>query len=752
MCHVSQHRHCGKMAQFPPPDPLDFKQPDWKTWRQRFERFAATVKLSVEAGETQVSTLMYVMGNDSEAIFSSFTFANADDKKDLKKVLDKFGEHFIPKRNIIHERTVFYRRDQQPGESVENYLRTLYSLVEECDFGTKKDEQLRDRLVAGLADRTLSERLQLKSDLTLDLATQMARQSEQVRAQLKEQRNQPRPSTSAAKETDKSNDVSEVRRHSYRGRGRPNGNKFSTRGRSGGTPQKSSNEVCGNCNQIHNNSCPAYRAKCRKCGKIGHYAVCCRSSNPGRGGQGRGRGRHVQEVDVPDVAELSQVDLDDVFFLGSVQSCVDGVHEQPWTVKLKLCGQNVSFKIDSGADVSVMSSQAFRALRNRPSLQPVTRTLKSVGSILKCHGKFDARVKSRGKFYRVTMYVIENAACNLLSRQASQAMDYLQVNLDEVNDSVTYGEIGLMNCPPVKIRLKQDAVPYSVNTARRVSIPLIPKVKSEIDRMLRHGVIAPITEPTEWCAPMVPVVKRNGSVRICVDLKRLNEAVVRERFVLPTLDDLLPKLKGATVFSTLDAASGFWAIPLEESSSKLTTFISPFGRFRFKRLPFGITSAPEIFQRVMADLLQDTEGVVLYMDDILVYGATQAEHDARLLKVMEVIRKSGLKLNKAKCNLRQNSIDFLGHKVDQNGISPSVGKIEAVKNLHPPRNVTELKRVLGMINFLGRYVKNLATVLKPMNDLLKSDSLWQWGPSQDKAFNEVKVLITEAPVLSFCFY
>ena len=138
VCHVSQHRHCGKMAQFPPPDPLNFKQPDWKTWRQRFERFAATVKLSVESGETQVSTLMYVMGNDSEAIFSSFTFANADDKKDLKKVLDKFGEHFIPKRNIIHERTVFYRRDQQPGESVENYLRTLYSLVEECDLGTKK--------------------------------------------------------------------------------------------------------------------------------------------------------------------------------------------------------------------------------------------------------------------------------------------------------------------------------------------------------------------------------------------------------------------------------------------------------------------------------------------------------------------------------------------------------------------------------------------------------------------------------------
>lgn len=129
---------------------------------------------------------------------------------------------------------------------------------------------------------------------------------------------------------------------------------------------------------------------------------------------------------------------------------------------------------------------------------------------------------------------------------------------------------------------------------------------------------------------MVPVPKSNGQVRICVDLQRLNKAVKREHLVLPTLDDIAPNLAGSTVFSSLDAESGFWQIPLEKDSQELTTFVSPFGRFCFQRLPFGITSASEIFQRKMQDLLQDQEGVEVIVDDILVHGKTRTEHDIRL--------------------------------------------------------------------------------------------------------------------------
>ena len=134
--------------------------------------------------------------------------------------------------------------------------------------------------------------------------------------------------------------------------------------------------------------------------------------------------------------------------------------------------------------------------------------------------------------------------------------------------------------------------------------------------MLSLGIIEAVTDPT-----MVPVEKKNKEV-VCVDLKRLNKAVKRERYILPTLEDIAPKLAGAKIFSTLDTSFGFWQIPLEENSRKLTMFITPIGRFCFLRLPFGITSAPEIFQRQMSTLLKDHEGVVVVMDNILVYGAS----------------------------------------------------------------------------------------------------------------------------------
>ncbi|XP_014679916.1 PREDICTED: uncharacterized protein K02A2.6-like [Priapulus caudatus] len=152
-------------------------------------------------------------------------------------------------------------------------------------------------------------------------------------------------------------------------------------------------------------------------------------------------------------------------------------------------------------------------------------------------------------------------------------------------DGTLFGDIGLLKCDPVKIQLKENAVPYSINTARRVPFPILSKVKEELEYMVSVGVIEPVTEPTDWCAPMVPVVKRNGNIRICVDLKKLNESVRRERFILPTFDDIIPKLVGARVFSKLDASSGFYQMPLDPESSRYTTFITPFWAVLFPPRP-----------------------------------------------------------------------------------------------------------------------------------------------------------------------
>lgn len=249
---------------------------------------------------------------------------------------------------------------------------------------------------------------------------------------------------------------------------------------------------------------------------------------------------------------------------------------------------------------------------------------------------------------------------------------------------------------------------------------MVQKVKEELKRMENNGVIEQVTQPTEWCTPMVPVLKRNTTkARICVDLTKLNKSVKREHYILPTPDEITAKLCGATVFSSLDAASGFWQISLHPDSCKLTTFITPFGRYCFKRLPFGITSAPEIFQRKMLETLSGLEGVEVFMDDILVHGTSMEQHDAQPERVLRRVEAAGLKLNKEKCSLRQSQLRFLGNIIDQSGVRPDPEKVGAIQQLPPPKNVQELKRVLGMVNYLGRFVPALATVGQPLYELLK---------------------------------
>ena len=181
------------------------------------------------------------------------------------------------------------------------------------------------------------------------------------------------------------------------------------------------------------------------------------------------------------------------------------------------------------------------------------------------------------------------------------------------------------------VKLRPDSKPFAISVPRRVAVPLMGKVREELERMERLGVIAKVEVLTDWCAGVVVVPKANGKVRICVDLTKLNQSECRERHPLPAVEQTLAQLAGARVFSKLDANSGFWQIPLSAESSLLTTFLTPFGRYSFHRLPFGIMSAPEHFQRRMSVILDGMDGVVCLMDDVLIHGKTQDEHDDRLL-------------------------------------------------------------------------------------------------------------------------
>ena len=238
------------------------------------------------------------------------------------------------------------------------------------------------------------------------------------------------------------------------------------------------------------------------------------------------------------------------------------------------------------------------------------------------------------------------------------------------------------------INLRDDARPICLYAPRKVPHPLLPRVEEELRRMEQQGVISKVTQPTDWCSGMVVVPKANGRVRICVDLTHLNKAVKREIRPMSSVDESLAKLGKASVFSKLDANSGFWQLPLDEESKLLTTFITPQGRFAFNRIPFGISSAPEIFTRTISVILQGLDGDICHMDDILVFASNEAELDDRLRKVLQRLQGAGLTLNE-KCEFGKKSIRFLGHVIDGTGVHADEQKLEAIQKFPAPTNTTE---------------------------------------------------------------
>ena len=297
-------------------------------------------------------------------------------------------------------------------------------------------------------------------------------------------------------------------------------------------------------------------------------------------------------------------------------------------------------------------------------------------------------------------------------------------------------------------KLKPEATPHALFTPRHVPLPLRPQVEEELQRMESLGVISKVDKPTQWCAGMAVVPKKNGKVRICVDLKPLNENVLREVHPMPKVDETLAQLTGAKVFSKLDANSGFWQIPLSESSRPLTTFITPIGRYYFHKLPFGISSAPEHFQKRMSAILSGLEGVVCQMDDVLVFGRDQTEHDTRLTAILKRIESAGATLNPDKCKFSRKTLKFLGHILDEDGIRADPEKTTAIREMKPPTNISEIRRFMGMVNQLGKFSKNLATLTQPLRELLNKKQAWIWVPSQEQAFTEVKEELSKATILA----
>ena len=339
--------------------------------------------------------------------------------------------------------------------------------------------------------------------------------------------------------------------------------------------------------------------------------------------------------------------------------------ENPWEAEARLNRAFLRFQIDTGVKVSVISERDFQRVRNA-ALLPTQKHLRIPNwERLQLLGQFTGTIFIGNRVSEQTIYVIRGLQKPLLGQPAMIALQILKrvgavkgVRPEEQFPQLFTG-LGKLN-DEYTIRLKEGAQPFALNTPRRVPVPPMKSVKSELERMEKLGVISPVETPTDWCAGMVVAPKSGGRVRICVDLTKLNESVYKEWYPFPAVEQMLAKIAGARLLSKLNANSGFWQIPLLKESALLNTFITPYGRYCFNRLTFGITSAPEHFQHRMSVVLRNLEGVVCLIDDILVHGKTQQEHDERLYAVLERLVKVGLTLNKKKCAFSQKQVKFLG--------------------------------------------------------------------------------------------
>lgn len=725
-----------------------------------WERFRAASDLTSKSEARQISTLLYCMGTKAEDIYSRFVHA-AEEKHD--DVIAHFDQHFALKRNIIFERVQFNRRVQEPRETADEFIVALHKLADTCDYGTLRDQLVRDRLVAGLRDARLSERLQLDPELTLEKATTTVRQSELVHNQQTVLRSSsPSPSVDV--------NTIQVRRNQSASTSQPTRNKHKGSYKHKQTSVSSQHSTegpfkckwCGSKEQHSRANCKAKLATCNFCSKTGHYSSVCRSKAQSKSVQAI----HTKQLLHSTPAIQSVNSQADALFIDTIMTPVD--QTQSWFADVAVDNVTVHFRLDTGADVTVLPVDVYQAMFRVPLLPVDMVLLGPSRTTLNAIGRFSATLRWNAATMTQTIYVVDGLHQPLLGRDAINALG-LATCLAIVNTSAVdaasakfdpkleYADrfTGLGRMPGTyKISLLPEAKPYAIFTPRRVPVNLLQPLKLELERLEKEEVISRIDEPTEWCAPIVVVPKRpqaatSGSglaIRLCVDYSRLNEAVQRPVHGLPIIDQLLAQLTGATVFSKIDCTSGFHQVVLDDQSVPLTCFLTPFGRFVYHRLPFGILTGSDVYQSRMAAILHDVTTACI-IDDVLIYGRTQQEHDDRLRAVMDRLRRHNVTLND-KCVFSVPEIKWAGYVISGSGVQPDPDRVRAIVNMPPPTNVSEVRCFLGMVNQLAKFANNLAEQSAPIRDLLRKDRVWTWDVMQQTAFDAIKRLIASTPVLA----
>ena len=308
--------------------------------------------------------------------------------------------------------------------------------------------------------------------------------------------------------------------------------------------------------------------------------------------------------------------------------------------------------------------------------------------------------------------------------------------------------VGKLKGYKLKLHVDPDVTPVA-QKPRRVPFALREKVTSKVEDLIAKDIVEQVNGPTSWVSLVVIAPKASGDIRLCVDMRKANAAIIRERIPIPTVEELLENLNGSAVFSKLDLCLGFHQIELDEDSRDITTFATHDGLFRYKRLSFRVNSAPEKYQQIVRQVVSDINGVQNIADDLIVHGKNNEEHDRNRHRVLQRLQEKNLTLNPQKCQFRMDKVVFMGLLVSKYGIGPTEEKVRAVLESSRPATPTEVRSFLGMVGFSARFIPNFATIAEPLRGISRQGVPFVWGSEQEASFQELKQQLASAPVVAY---
>ncbi|KAK3083972.1 hypothetical protein FSP39_006106 [Pinctada imbricata] len=696
------------------------------------------VAMDISSKKRKKALLLHYAGEDVFDIHQTLPDTSAEDGYDQSKTA--LTNYFQPQVNREFEVFEFRQMKQLQEETVDQFATRLRQKSKHCDFADN-DGEIKSQIIQGCTSNDL-RRKALRDNLDLTKLLSTARAMEIANKQADKMR--------------KSEETNAVRQKTF---SQPNIKQSTSQSK------EKKKQKCRNCGgrYPHRSSCPAFGKICDYCKKENHFASQCLKRKT------RER-RKVQNVDENSASSsdgenssTSSRSDDETMTKGAysfgVKAKVHQIGKLPKT-EIRLNDHKMKIIVDTGSSINIVEETTVNKMRNKPKLQKSDISAFAYGQKekLRIRGKFSASVESKDKIVTATFYVVPGDYGNLLSYATAVDLNIIpviqKVKIPKKELTEEYRDVfegfGKLKDKRIKIHIDENIAPVA-EPHRRIPFHVRNKVEEELKRLEQQDVIEKAVGPTPWVSPIVvaPRAKNPNQIRICVDMRKANKAIKRERHLTPTIDDLIMDLNGAKVFSKLDLRNGFHQLELEPESRYVTTFSTHVGLWRYKRLNFGISAAPEIFHNEIRQALQGLKGVRNLSDDIIVFGSDQKTHDANLRAVLQRLREKNLTLNKEKCSFNQNRISFFGYVFSAEGISADPKKVEAIKDAKKPSNQSEIKSFLGMTNYVSRFIPDYSTITDPLRKLLRDKTPWKWTSEQDNAFEKVKRNLTSDRVMTF---